>query len=114
MHALFDDRKVIDPAKALPDFGKLRRQQFSKERADTDVGKIIAASSDRCAVARIIAMFGMIKRLFHEPGERLRAALLDFSLNELDELGLQSENVERRIRLSKATERENWPLNVAR
>ena len=59
---------------------------------DTDVGEIIAAPPDRRVVARIVAVFGMIKRLLHEPGERLRATTPDRVANELNQFSLQSED----------------------
>src|SRR5947208_10192836 len=101
MRALLDDDEIVDPSTALrtsfaesfPDFSELRGEQLSKERSDADVSEIVAASPDRRAVARIISVRGMIKGLFHKPGERLRAVLFDLIPNELDEFSLQSANV---------------------
>src|SRR5580693_7539571 len=93
MRALLDDCEVVDPAES-PNLGELGGEQFAKKRADADVGKVIAASANLRAVARVIAIFGMIKRLLHEPRERLRATSLYFVANELNQFGLQSENVE--------------------
>ena len=95
MRALFDDKEVFDLAETFPDLSELRGKQFAKERTDADVREIIAASSDRGPVAGIITVLGMIKRLLHEPGEGLRAAISNRVANELDELSLQSENVRR-------------------
>src|SRR6266513_699464 len=105
MRALFDDKEVvrhgqsvlwrIDFAEPFPDFSELRGKQFAKERTDADVREIIAASSDRGPVAGIITVLGMIKRLPHEPGEGLRASVFYYSTDELNELSVQSENVER-------------------
>ena len=95
MRALFDDKEIVDLAEMFPDLSELRRKQFAKERTNTDVREIITASSDRGSVAGIITVLGMIKRLLHEPGERLRAAAFYFSADELNKLSVQSENVER-------------------
>ena len=92
MRTLLDDGEVVDLVESFPNFRELRDEQLSKERSDADVGKIVAASSDRRAVARIITVRRMVKCLFHEPGEWLRAAGADSVVNELDEFGLQSEN----------------------
>ena len=51
MRALFDDQKILGPAEPFPDFSELGGKQFTKEGSNTDVGKIIAASSNRRAVA---------------------------------------------------------------
>ena len=93
--ALLDDEKIVDLAESFPDLGELRGDQFSKDRSDADVGKVIAASSDGGAVAGIIAVFRMIQHLLHEPGERLGTAPLDRIADELDKISLQLENVER-------------------
>ena len=105
MSALFDDKEAvrhgesvlwrIDLAETFPDLSELRGKQFAKERTNTDVREIIAASSDRGPIAGVITVLGMIKRLLHEPGEGLRAASFYFSTDELNELSVQSENVER-------------------
>jgi len=95
MRALLDDKEIIDPAQSFPNLGELRRKQFTKERTDADVREIIAVSSDCSPIAGIITVLGMIKRLFHEPGEGLRTAISNRVANELDELSLQSENVQR-------------------
>ena len=85
MRALFDDKKIVDPAEPFPDLSKLRGKQFAKERTNTDVRELIAASSNCSAIAGIITVLRMIKRLLHEPGEGLRPALFDFSANEFNE-----------------------------
>jgi hypothetical protein len=79
----------------FPNFRELGGEQFAEEWADTDIGKIIAATSDRGAIAGVVAMFGMIERLLHEPGKRLWTVIVDLAPNDLDQLSVQSENVER-------------------
>src|ERR1700736_2463206 len=102
MRALFDDKKIVDLAEPFPDLGELRGKQFAKERTDADVREIIAASSDCSAVAGIIAVPRMIKRLLHEPGKGLRPMAADFLTNHFDQ---------RRVR----TLRTQYPtLNVQR
>src|ERR1700737_1749241 len=95
MRALFDEREIIDLTEPLPDFHELRGEQFAKQWADADISKIIAPSSNLRAVAGIVAMFGMIKRLLHEPGEWLGPVIVDLVPDYFDQLGAQSENVER-------------------
>ena len=95
MRALFDDEEVIDLTEPFPDLRELHGEQFTKERTNADVREIIAAPSDCGAVAGIITLLGMIKRLGHEPGERLWPALFDFCADAFKELSLQSENVQR-------------------
>ena len=69
--------KLSMPAEPFPNLRELGREQFPKERADADVGKVIAASPNLRAAGRVVAVFGMIKRLLHEPRERLRTARAD-------------------------------------
>src|ERR1700693_1555409 len=95
MCALLDDKKIIGPAESFPNFGKLRGKQFAKDRTDADVREIIAGSSDCSPIAGIITVLGMIKGLLHEPGEGLRALLLDLAANQVTKLSVQSENVQR-------------------
>ena len=64
-----------------------------KEATDANVGEIIAAASNGRAIARVVTVLRMIKRLLHEPGERLRAIFVDLVANDLDERAIQSENV---------------------
>lgn len=94
MRALLDDGEVVDLVEAFPNFRELRDEQLSKEGSDADVRKIVAAPTDLSPVTRIIAVHRMIKRLFHEPGEWLRAARADSVANELDEFSLQSQNLQ--------------------
>src|SRR5215831_7894279 len=49
VRALFNNDEVIELAESRPDFGKLHRQQLSKQRADAHVGKIVAAFTNRAA-----------------------------------------------------------------
>src|SRR6266498_5075897 len=56
MRTLFDDDEIVDLAESLPDFGKLRRQQLSKHRADAHVSKIVAGFSNRAATGGIVTM----------------------------------------------------------
>ena len=81
MRALLDECEVVDLAEPLPNFGELGHEQLTKQRTNADVGEIIAASTDCRPVARIIAVLGMIKRLLHEPGEWLRADVVDLATN---------------------------------
>ena len=81
MRALLDDEKIVDLANSVPDLRELRCEQFSKDRSDADVGKVIAASSDSGAVAGIIAVFRMIQHPLHEPGEGNRAMIADLTAN---------------------------------
>ena len=108
VRALLDDGEVVELAagrvrptgglaEAFPHFDKLRGQQSPEERADADVGEIITAPSDGRAAGAVLAVFGMIKGLFHEPGEGLRAAGADCLADKFYKLGLQeAENVQRR------------------
>lgn len=93
MRALLDDGEIVGLAQSFPNLRELRGEQLPEERSDADVGKIVAASPNLRAIARIIAVHGMIKRLFHEPGEWLRTAGTDNVANELDEFDLQSGNL---------------------
>src|SRR2546423_12513364 len=69
MGPLLDNGEVVDPAKAFPNFPELRCHQSAEQRADADVGKIIAVASDFGPARTVVAMIGMVERLFHEPGE---------------------------------------------
>lgn len=89
MCALFYDNKTVDPTEFFPELGELSAQEPAEKRADTDVGEVISFASDRSAAAGIVAMLGMIKRLFHEPGERLRTVCADLLANEVGEVGVQ-------------------------
>ena len=84
MRALFDDDEIVDLAESFPDFGKLRRQQLSKERADTHAGKIVAGFSNRAAAGGIITVLGMVQRVAHELRKRNGPLLLDFCANQSD------------------------------
>ena len=80
---MFDDKEIVGLAEPFPDLDELRGKQFAKERTDTDVREIIAVPADCSAAAGVIAMLGMIKRLLHEPGERLWAALTNSRPNKV-------------------------------
>src|SRR6266481_4863565 len=69
VRALFDYHEIVDLAESLPDFDKLSAEQLPKQRANADIGKIIARSSNRAATGGIISMFGMVERPVHEPGK---------------------------------------------
>ena len=120
MRTLFGNDEVFDLTEPFPDFGDLGSKQFSKEWTNTDVGKVIATSSNRSAVAGVVAMLRMIERLFHEPGERLWAALRYFSADKLDEFGLnqQTSNAERPTSNDRNSAAELeircWALSVRR
>ena len=66
MRTLFDDDEIVDLAESLPNFGKLRRQQLSKHRADAHVSKIVAGFSNRAATGGIVTMPRMVQRVVHE------------------------------------------------
>ena len=95
MRALLDNGEIVDFAESFPDFNKLRGEQLSKERADTNVGKVVAFPSNHGASTRVVAVLRMVERLLHEPGERNGAAFPNRIANELDEFSLQSENAQR-------------------
>ena len=69
MRALFDDGEDLRAAQRRPHLGELRRQQPPEKRPDAHVGKVIPAPADRAAAGTVIAMFRVIERLLHEPGE---------------------------------------------
>jgi len=81
---LFHDGEVARPSQLLPNLGKLRGQQFPKQRPNTDVGKKITAPSDARASAGIITMLRMIKRQLHEAGERDWPIPFDLATNKLN------------------------------
>src|ERR1041384_4822696 len=82
--ALFDNHKVICLVEALPDFAELQSQQMSKQRSYAHVGEVISLASYDASARRIVAMFGMIQRLLHEPRKRLRAVILNPAATHLD------------------------------
>src|ERR1044071_1115581 len=47
--SLFDDDKIIRPAKSLPHLSELRREQPAKKWTDADIRNIIASPSKRTA-----------------------------------------------------------------
>src|SRR5215468_2011310 len=69
VRTLLDNHEIVDLPEPLPDFGKLRGQESSEERADTHVREVIAVPSDRTPPTGIISVLGMIERLLHEPGK---------------------------------------------
>ena len=99
VRALFDDHEIVDLAELLPDLGKLRAQQLPEQRADADIGEIITFSANHAVAGGIVSVLGMVKRLLHEPGERLRAAIANFVANEFDESGIPSLRAQRPTRL---------------
>jgi len=102
VRALLDDDEIVDAAMALrlaqslPDFGKLRAPQAAKNGADANVGEVIAFAADRGASTRVVAVLGVIKGLLHKPGERDGSVLTDVLADQIGQLGVQSENVQRR------------------
>jgi len=78
----------------FPDFQELRGQQFTEYRTDTHVGKIIACPADRAGARGVISMLGMIERLLHEPGERLRTVRTDRLTDQFNELRVQLQKVQ--------------------
>lgn len=95
MRALLDNGEIVDFAESFPDFSKLRGEQLPKERADTDVGKVVAFPSNHGASTRIVAVLRMVERLLDKPSKGSRAAFPNRIANELDEFSLQSENAQR-------------------
>ena len=96
---LLNNDKIVDLAELLPDLGKLRAQQLPEQRADADIGEIITFSANHAVAGGIVSVLGMVKRLLHEPGERLRAAIANFVANEFDESGIPSLRAQRPTRL---------------
>lgn len=102
VRALLDDDEIVDAAiaprlaQSLPDFGKLRAPQAAKNRANANVGEVIAFAADRGAPTRVVAVLRVIKGLLHKPGERDGAVLADMLADQVGQLGVQSENVQRR------------------
>src|SRR5437899_2348674 len=82
MRALLDNHEVVGFAESKPDFGELSAQQLPEQRADTHVGEIIAFPSNRAASRGIVPVLGMVERLLHEPGERLRTAIANLHADE--------------------------------
>jgi len=91
MRALFDDDKIPGFSELFPDLGELGSQQFSKDRTNADVGKIIALPPDGSATAAVITVGWMIESLFHEPGERDRPVRADSVADQFDQrvIGVQ-------------------------
>jgi hypothetical protein len=96
---LLNNDKIVDFAELLPDLSELRHHQFSEERADADISEIITFSANHAVAGGIVSVLGMVKRLLHEPGERLRAAVANFVANEFDESGIPSLRAQRPTRL---------------
>ena len=81
MGSLLNDLEVLDPVESIPNLGELDCEKLPKQRANADVGEIITVPSNRGTIARVVTVFRMIKRLLHEPGERLRTVVLNPSTN---------------------------------
>ena len=80
---LLHDGEVVRPSQLLPYLDKLRGQQFSEQRPNTDIGKKIAMPPDAHAPTGIITMLRMIKRQLHEAGERDWPIPFDLATNKL-------------------------------
>src|SRR5689334_11998959 len=112
VRALLDDDKTVGTAMvlrlthSLPDFGKLRAPQAAKDRANADVGEVIAFAADGGAPTRVVAVLGVIKGLLHKPGERDRAALADVLADQIGQLGVQLENLQRPTSKVQSCQRE--------
>ena len=88
VRALLNNDKIVDFAELLPDLSELCRHQLPEKRADADVGEIITFPANRAAARGIVSVLGMVKRLFHEPGEGLWSAIADLGSNDLDQRGV--------------------------
>ncbi len=73
MRALFDEHEIVRPLQLFPNLGELRREQFSKERANAHAREVIATSADPASARAVVAQLRMIKRLRHETRERDRS-----------------------------------------
>src|SRR5437667_6960773 len=82
--ALLNNDKIVDFTELLPDLSELCQYQLPKDRADADVGEIIAFAANRAASRGIVSVLGMVKRLFHEPGEGNWSVFFDFGANQAD------------------------------
>src|SRR5439155_24459562 len=85
MRSLLDSHEIVRSAELFPDLGELRSQQVPKQRANTHIGEIITFPSNRAAIRRIVSVLGVVERLLHKPGERLRAVFFDFCAHQSDQ-----------------------------
>src|SRR5438874_2629445 len=92
----FDNNEVVDLTETFPHFDELKCEELTKKWPNADVREIITAPTNRRPAARIIAVLGMIKGLLHKPGEGDRAVRADSIADELSQLWVQPENVQRR------------------
>ena len=106
MRALLDNNEVVDLAELLPYFRELSGQQLAEKGADAHVREIIAAPPNRAPTGGIIPVLGMIQRLFHEPGKRLRAAFLNFGANKVYQGGVAGGRSLHRSAYVKTTARQ--------
>ena len=85
VRALLKDDKIVDFTELLPDLSELCQHQFSEQRTNADVSEVITFAANRAAARGIVSVLGMVKRLFHEPGEGLWSALTNFDSNQLNQ-----------------------------
>src|SRR5438132_11756637 len=85
VRALLNDDKIVDFSQLLPDLSELCQHQFSEQRADADVSKVITFAANRAAARGIISVLRMIKRLLHKPGECLRPAIPNLGSYKLNQ-----------------------------
>ena len=90
MRALLDNDEVVGLAEPLPYFRELRSEQLPEKRADAHVCEVITVPPNRAPAGGIISVLGMIQSLFHEPGKRSRAALLNFRADNVDQSRVSS------------------------
>ena len=86
--SLLNNDEIVDLAEPFPHFRELHRQQLSEKRSDAHIRKIIATPSNRAFAGGVISVLGMIERLAHEPGKRLRTAVLDFRADNFEQNGV--------------------------
>src|SRR4029453_75589 len=88
VRALLNKDKIVDFTELLPDLSELCRHQLAEKRADADVSEIITFPPNRAATRGIVSVLGMVKRLFHKPGEGLGSSIADHGSNDLDQRGV--------------------------
>src|SRR5262249_759675 len=69
VRALLKKDKIVYLTELLPDLSELRRHQSPEKQAYAHVSEIVALPPDCTAARGIVSVLGMVKRLFHEPGE---------------------------------------------
>src|SRR5436305_13581493 len=69
MCALLDDSEIIRPPELFPNFRKLGREKFSKERSNTHISKKIAAPANVRPPTGVIPVRRVIGRQLHAARE---------------------------------------------